>query len=178
MQNQMKKLLTIVILFAATAIFIFSGAAGWVLRGLAGSPTAAPVGNPAAAAAELGVATVFTLDQESGIAGWRERVCAVSTPAGCAAIPRLFADGLAGQLEIRQTDLTCTATAVKLSRDNGEEQIWIVEAVTTGWEEEKTELIAVAVTRTANAPGWQLDEIIPGIPQQVLVQMLTPTAVP
>jgi len=180
MKNNLKSTLAIVILFAAIAIFIFTGAAGWLVNTLAGRTAAAATQEvDPAAAAELGVEAVFTVNHEGGIDAWQKNVCAVSTTEGCADIVDLFAEGITEGLSGNQADMSCSATALKQSSDNGIEQIWILEVTTSGWTEEpRTELLAVAVARDDESGEWKLSGIIFGVPQGAMVQMLTPTAQP
>ena len=177
MKNNLKSTLAIVVLFTAIAIFIFTGAAGWLVNTIAGRTAAAATEevDPAAAAAELGVETFLTVDYEAGVDAWLENVCAVSTAAACKTYTEISADNIAEDFETYKTDQTCTATAMKVVSVEENSQIWIVEYTATGWKEEGG-LIAVAVERSVDGV-WKFDMILP-VPQDALVEMLTPTPAP
>jgi len=178
MKNNLKSTLAIVVLFAAIAILIFTGAAGWLVNTIAGRTAAAATEevDPAAAAAELGVETFLTVNYEAGVEAWLENVCAVSTAAACKTYTEISADNVAEDFETYKTDQTCTATAMKVVSVEEDSQIWIVEYSASGWKEVAGELAAVAVMRGEDGV-WKFDMILP-VPQDALVEMLTPTPAP
>ena len=178
MKNNLKSTLAIVVLFAAIAIFILTGAAGWLVNTIAGRTAAAATQevDPAAAAAELGVETFLTVDYESGVDAWLEKVCAVSTADGCEMFTDMSKEDIAEKMETYKTDQTCTATAMKVVSVEENSQIWIVEYSASGWKEVTSELAAVAVERGEDGV-WKFDMVLP-VPQDALVELLTPTPAP
>jgi hypothetical protein len=178
MKNNLKSTLAIVVLFAAIAILIFTGAAGWLVNTIAGRTAAAATQevDPAAAAAELGVETFLTVDYKAGVEAWLENLCAVSTADGCEMFTDMSKEDIAEKMETYKTDQTCTATAMKVVSVEEDSQIWIVEYSASGWKEVAGELAAVAVMRDEDGV-WKFDMILP-VPQDALVEMLTPTPAP
>ncbi|HPH94356.1 MAG TPA: hypothetical protein PKW33_00670 [Anaerolineaceae bacterium] len=179
MKNNLKSTLAIVVLFAAIAIFILTGAAGWLVNTIAGRTAAAETlaVDPAAAAAEVGMEALGNVEYyKDGVDAWLENLCAVSTADGCEMFTQMSADKVAENLKKYKAGQTCTATALKAVSVEENSQIWIVEYSATGWEEVTSELVAVAVERGEDGV-WKFDMILP-VPQDALVELLTPTPAP
>jgi len=138
--------------------------------------TATPAVDPAAAAAEVGMEALGNVDYEAGVDAWLENLCAVSTADGCEMFTDMSADKVAENMETYKTDQTCTATALKVVSVEENSQIWIVEYSASGWKEVASELAAVAVERGEDGV-WKFDMILP-VPQDALVELLTPTPAP
>ena len=196
-QAPVKVFLILALIVAAVMVLFASGVMGRLAQSIAGEPdtgetpgidpaiveffiadptvTATPAVDPAAAAAELGVETFLTVDYESGVDAWLEKVCAVSTADGCEMFTDMSKEDIAEKMETYKTDQTCTATAMKVVSVEENSQIWIVEYSASGWKEVAGELAAVAVERGEDGV-WKFDMVLP-VPQDALVEMLTPTPV-
>lgn len=181
--SKLSKAMVIVILLASIAIFITSGAFDWLLDTLAGKqPAAAPAlsENAAAAAAENGLKTMFTVDYEAGYDAWVSALCAISTEKGCNAMLDMFGSSFKSNMETYKTDQVVSAVkAIKMVDERTTEgvhrQMWAVEITASGWTEEQTDLALAAVVEEAG--GWKFEMLLP-VPNDMLLQMLTPTAVP
>lgn len=143
------------------------------------TPTTTPtptVIDQSAIAVEQGVETLFTMDHESGVTGWLERICAIGPEAcetGYWQKPRMEA-----LLEQNQpADQTATATAILLVQTVKRTKIshtecWVVEYTLSGWGETETQLIWACVEVWPETGHYAFIYAEPDYPQSILQDIL------
>lgn len=87
------------------------------------SSSSADEQSPASEVAVTAIQKVFHVDYQEGKEAWLNRICKVSTPAGC----ELFSVGAERMWEKyvdAKSVVTAIAQAVEMVTDNGSEQVW------------------------------------------------------
>lgn len=173
----LKKWASVLILFAVVAIAAVYTLQSGLLDGLlhTQSAEAGKDEQPGADAAIAGVEAVFTLDYEESEADWLERVCAVSTKAGCDMAKTFLAPSFSTLKVDAKAQTGSTAEALRLV-EHGDEtdgvgddetvvyswQVWEV-AVTldTPWSEVEGQQMNNLFVQVTNEEGeWKFARIL------------------
>ena len=155
-----RTLLVVVVIFVVAAGIATAGLFGPRFQ-LPSTPVPSPTADEsAAAAATAAVEQVFRVDYHEGKAVWLARICAKSTPAGCA----LFSDGADRLWEKYEQAGTIVAARVKSTQQitaGVAEQVWRTEVTLSSPlpGSIKTEDSAyVVLVRTEE--GWKFDRFL------------------
>ena len=106
------------------------------------------------------VEQVFQVNYQEGIEAWLERICEVSTPAGC----ELFSAG-ADRMWEKYVDaksvVTAASQAVEKVADNGSEQVWQMTITLSSplpGSNKTQDTAYVVLAKTEN--GWKFDRFL------------------
>ncbi len=122
-----------------------------------------PTGMTAEAAARAGVEAFLSVDAKVGKTAWIDKVCQVSTPAGCKMAGEAFAPMLWPSVEKKNLRLDCKAASASMMmamKESSEAEIWELKTICTNPDtgEMNNSLTQVIVTKTAEA-GWKFERI-------------------
>ncbi len=113
------------LIIAGFAAWLFAlGGLPLILSAFAGqAPAASTTTDPDARAAALGISTLYTVSAAEGVDAWLERVCAISTEAGCEFTQTAYKPGFS---RIMQGGVETAAYAQPIERmeGNGTYSVW------------------------------------------------------
>lgn len=132
----------------------------WPLRVEQSSAPTSSEDSLASSTAVSAVEAVFQIDYQEGEAAWLNRICNVSTPAGC----QLFtagADRLWKKYVGDKSVVTAKAEAIEKVADNGSEQVWQVTVHLSSplpGSNKTHDTAFIALEKTDG--GWQFDRFL------------------
>lgn len=115
------------------------------------------------AAARAGVEAFLSVDAKAGKAAWIEKVCQVSTPAGCKMTAEAFAPMLWPSVEKKNLRLVCKAASASMRmsvQEPSEAEIWELKAVCTNPDTgEKNDSVTQVIVSKSSDAGWKFERI-------------------
>jgi len=154
-----RNLIIAVILAVVIAIGILV-VENWPLRTEQGSAASTNEDSRVSAAAVNAIEIVFQVNYQEGKEAWLERICKLSTPAGC----ELFSAG-ADRMWEKYVDaksvVTAASQAVEKVADNGSEQVWqmtitLSSPLPGSNKTQDTAYVVLAKTES----GWKFDRFL------------------